>query len=77
MAEVAIPRNLFADILRLVATAAGARYIDRVMGSVVTRCTKPRETCVLMTENSASIQVSGQGPFVLIYVDPADDPTKR
>ena len=57
MAEVAIPRNLFADILRLVAELRPARYIDWVMGPVVTRYTKPRETCVLMTENSASLGV--------------------
>jgi Transposase DDE domain group 1 len=51
MAEVAIPRNLFADILRLI----GELRPPPVMRLVVTRCTKPRETRVLMTENSASL----------------------
>jgi hypothetical protein len=29
------------------------------------------------SKDGGVIQISGQGPFVLIYVDPADDPTKR
>ena len=41
MAEVAIPRNLFADIpADDWGIAAAARYIDWVMRSVVTRSTK-------------------------------------
>jgi hypothetical protein len=39
--EVAIPRNLFADILRLFGEfAASVRYIDGVIRSIVTRSTK-------------------------------------
>ena len=38
MAEVAIPRNLFADILRLI-----ARHINRVKPSFVTRPSQTRE----------------------------------
>jgi hypothetical protein len=38
MAEVAIPRNVFADILRLIAELrAAARYIDSVRRSIVMR----------------------------------------
>jgi hypothetical protein len=40
MAEVAIPRTLFADILPLIAELRPARYIDWVMRSVLTRSTK-------------------------------------
>lgn len=30
-----------------------------------------------MAKTAATVQVSGQGPFVLTYVNPADDPGKR
>ena len=30
-----------------------------------------------MATTAATIQVHGQGPFVLTYVNPADDPSKR
>ena len=44
MAEVAVPRTLFADTPRLTAKLrAAARYTDSVMPSVVTRCTKNHE----------------------------------
>jgi quercetin dioxygenase-like cupin family protein len=29
------------------------------------------------TKDGAIVQVSGAGPFVVVYVNPADDPTKR
>ena len=40
MAEVAIPRNLFADILRLIGAAASAVHVNGVIGSVVPRWVK-------------------------------------
>jgi hypothetical protein len=30
-----------------------------------------------MAKTAAIVQVSGRGPFVLTYVNPADDPSKR
>ena len=30
-----------------------------------------------MAKTNATVQVSGQGPFALTYVNPADDPSKR
>jgi hypothetical protein len=30
-----------------------------------------------MAKTAATVQVSGQGPFTLTYVNPADDPSKR
>jgi hypothetical protein len=30
-----------------------------------------------MAKTAATIQVHGQGPFALTYVNPADDPSKR
>jgi len=30
-----------------------------------------------MAKTATSIQVHGQGPFVLTYVNPEDDPSKR
>ena len=51
IAEVAVPRQLFADILRLIAELKpAAGHIDNVMRFVVSRGhafdQKPRETCI-------------------------------
>jgi hypothetical protein len=30
-----------------------------------------------LAKTATTVQVHGQGPFILTYVDPADDPSKR
>jgi len=53
MAEIAIPKNLFADILRLIAELrAAARYLDSVRRSIVMR----------------SLQLAGESAFSMIGV---------
>ena len=54
MAEVAIPRNLFAEILPADhGTVAADGHVNRVTSSICHAFhQKPRETCVLVTENS-------------------------
>ena len=58
MAEVAVPRNLFADILRLIGNC-GRRPLHRLGNAFGCQAfhQKPRETCVLTTENWASLDV--------------------
>jgi Transposase DDE domain group 1/PEP-CTERM motif len=55
MAEVAIPRNLFADVLRLIGELRPPPVLHRLGNAFGCHAfhQKPRETCVLMTENTA------------------------
>jgi hypothetical protein len=54
MAEVVIPRTLFADILRLIAELRPPPVQQRKAFDCHAFQQKPQETCVLMTESAVS-----------------------
>jgi Transposase DDE domain group 1 len=58
MAEVAIPKYLFADILRLIAEL---RSPPDAAPAVGVRSPNPRERCVLMTKNVTAFRASQAG----------------
>ncbi len=73
MAEVAIPRNLFADILRLIAElrpAAGSR-IDVKRLLVLGPIKNQRERCVWMTTKSTFSALGAPMPLAWVHESPA------